>query len=1274
MQKCLSLIVLLCCFMQSVFSQNSPYKDISIASPTAAALGKYGDIPVNYHTGIPQISIPIYTIKSGPLQLPISLSYHASGLKVQEPSSWIGAGWSLNSGGVITRSVQGGPDEKGTNAGATETNGHFSDYGYNNYLYLSGQQDWQGIANGYKDGEPDLFFFNFGGYSGKFYFRDDRTPVIVPKADLKIVPDYPATGNTSIQSFVITTPDGVQYYFGNTPGITGTAPVEITNSVTAQNGLSTGTVISSWYLNKIVSPDNQFAINFIYQPENYGFFTLSMYPVEPVPTQNVPYEYNLVKNIIQGVRLSQIAFTNGYVNFVPGAARTDLSDNASTLVDNVNGNAKTLGAIQITDGAGFCKNYNLAYSYFTDNTSALTGYLGLSGFAFYNLATDKQRLKLNSLQEISCDAIVTIPPYQFTYFTEQVPRRLSFGIDHWGYYNGVTGNQTLIPTYTIDDGSSVTTVTGADRNSHWPEMRGGALQKITYPTGGSSIFDFDSHKVYSTYTQDQLISLTDMVVHQFGQSTYTATSLFTVTGAGSLVLKVINSSVSWSPTYSIKNSSGQEQLGGPFLMAASSTYTQNFTLPAGTYTASISFPVSMPNTATGGAEMIISQWRPVNITATILIGGLRINSITSNDPVTSNNIVTSYTYLSNGNSSAMLYSQPVYVGIVRNDLIRDVGYWTTNGFTPSLSPNGCTSFINATYYKSPSSIRPMATTQGFHVGYSSVTVSQTGNGYSVYNYFGNSPWPNASNGAVAITSLKTQGCDANAPNYPTAPLAFDHMRGELKYEAHYNQAGQLLKDINYAPVYTADPVTTPAFMVVQRGNQLLGTNYAIATAKKTQEQVTETIYTPGIGNITTVKTVYYESAFHNQVTRTSTTNSNAELLESKQKYTSDFRIPACDAIADGIVQYNTSCTACLATYNTTRTAANCVGNATCLTNAYLGYLQCLTNARIAYVNYQKINFTNPANAFKTSHDNAKTAADAELKPVLELQDQNIVTPIEVSSWRAGQLLNAAYYRYDYSANPANKVYISKSQFISLAAKSAGFTNASVNAGGTSITKDSRYKDEASFKFSAGNPVEQTPKSGITVAYLWDYKNTQPSAQVTGAASNQVAYTSFEADGNGNLTYATAKTPDITSPTGGYCYSLVSGAVQRTGLTSTSSYILSYWQKAGAAITVTAGTQSNIVTGPVRNGWTYKQLQFTGSTTAGISGTGFIDEVRIYPLGAQMTTYTYSPLMGMMSACDANNKITRYEYNKLGMLKNIKDQNSNIKQNFIYNYGLLPGVF
>src|SRR4051794_33866554 len=104
---------------------NNLYNQVSTTSPTASSLGKFVDVPVDYYTGVPQIGIPIYTVQSGSLKLPISLSYHASGLKVMEPASWVGAGWTLNAGGVITRTVMGQPDEKSTSA--TNSNQY---YGY----------------------------------------------------------------------------------------------------------------------------------------------------------------------------------------------------------------------------------------------------------------------------------------------------------------------------------------------------------------------------------------------------------------------------------------------------------------------------------------------------------------------------------------------------------------------------------------------------------------------------------------------------------------------------------------------------------------------------------------------------------------------------------------------------------------------------------------------------------------------------------------------------------------------------------------------------------------------------------------------------------------------------------------------------------------------------------------------------------------------------------------------------------------------------------------
>src|SRR5882724_8859914 len=81
------------------------------ASPNVAALAKFGDYQVSHFTGLPEISIPIFEVKNGSLSIPITLSYHASGIKPTDVASWVGLGWSLSGGGQVSRNVKGKPDE-----------------------------------------------------------------------------------------------------------------------------------------------------------------------------------------------------------------------------------------------------------------------------------------------------------------------------------------------------------------------------------------------------------------------------------------------------------------------------------------------------------------------------------------------------------------------------------------------------------------------------------------------------------------------------------------------------------------------------------------------------------------------------------------------------------------------------------------------------------------------------------------------------------------------------------------------------------------------------------------------------------------------------------------------------------------------------------------------------------------------------------------------------------------------------------------------------------
>lgn len=501
---------------------------INIASPNASSIGKYGDIPVSYHTGVPQISIPIHQVTDGPLSLPISINYHAGGLKVEEQDSWVGAGWSLQAGGVITRTVKSKPDEKQSQSG--QLFGHFSNYGIASFY-----QSW--VAAGHSavqaDLEPDLFSFNFNGYSGKFYFNDDRTPMLIPESDIKIETVYvpglmwntnvPGTwnGEIGIQTFIITTPDGTKYHFGirqgggaNCTSSGNCEAIETTVSLAASIGVTGYTQpISSWYLYKITSVDGNHNINLYYERDKYAFYTFTSPLYGPAAVNSQYNQYDPVKNFVSSVRIREIISTNEKVEFTQGIVRQDLSRWQTgfdeNIVDNINQTSKSLGSVKLYDNTGTCyKRFILNHDYFIDNTP-----LTHPSFASRNFESDKRRLKLISIQEQKGDGTISKPPYSFDYFTEPVYRKLSFTRDHWGFNNGQTGNQSLYPELTISSGTVGVPNGNANREAAWPAMRGGTLKQITYPTGGRTNFEFEPHSFATkNYSNGQYVNTTDKLV------------------------------------------------------------------------------------------------------------------------------------------------------------------------------------------------------------------------------------------------------------------------------------------------------------------------------------------------------------------------------------------------------------------------------------------------------------------------------------------------------------------------------------------------------------------------------------------------------------------------------------------------------------------------------------------------------------------------------------------------------------------------------------------
>lgn len=1022
------------------FAQKNPYNEVSIASPTAASLGKYADIPVNNHTGIPGISIPIYSVKEGSLELPISLSYHAGGLKVMETASWVGAGWSLNAGGVITRTVRGAPDERGTSSVYNQAYGYFSDYGYSKYSFYgsdgsNGGLEAEEFLAGKRDGEPDLFSFNVGGLSGKFYFRDDRTPIFEPQQNIKV--EYVYTGTESIRSFVLTGPDGIRYHFGVKNEPTGAVPIEQTDPVNGQSGYTQGKVISSWFLSKVESVDGLSSIKLNYDAERYSYYTLSMFPIPPYTTD---YEYNLVKNVVKGVRLSNISFSNGTINFIPGAVREDLANFSTAFTpEYVNTEAKGLGSIEINNSSGFCKKYLFSYDYFV-NTSALTGY-----FSNYGLFTDQKRLKLNSVQELTCDGTVTVPPHIFEYFAEAVPRRLSFGQDHWGFYNGATVNTRLIPTFTENE---FTEFPGANRDPIWPAMRAGALKKIFYPTGGFSEFEFEPNNSWAEskrYNETSVAYLSvgwtnsNPVYEQFNtfNSNPHRISLYntTNTSASSAYLTIYdNNNIA---VFTLSANAGETKQATQFFNAG----TYKLVLTKDGYT-----------TAGYGADASVYEKIPYTYARNEIVGGLRIKTLTHSEGSNSPNIVTSYSYLSsNGHSSGILYGRPTYVQVIRSDEIAEAGMGGPVGNNPPVNtcnPNGCMSCdwgASLYYLISPNGIRPLGASQGNHIGYNEVKITQSGNGYSIYRYYGSDKW-DAELKDVAIRDVNTKPpCALSIPNYPEPPIPFEPKRGELKYEGHFAENSSLIKEVDYYRYFTEEPVKTPGRISSNVGLKY-GTYFEIKALKKNEETVIQRLYTAST-TITDSSSTYFESPYHYQPLRKLSVNSTGQSIESKYKYAADFRIENCDAISDCYQAYLDSLNVYALKYNQAK--AQCPTDG-CIWKNYQTYRSNLALARRKYIDCRK-NYLDPALAgsYTKCRADAKASAGSELKPILELVNQNDFTPIEVSQWKNGKLTGASFNRFDYVTNPLGKAYLNKTLSLSLAESSPVFSVATVS--GNTIT-------------------------------------------------------------------------------------------------------------------------------------------------------------------------------------------------------------------------------
>jgi YD repeat-containing protein len=235
-----------------------------------------------------------------------------------------------------------------------------------------------------------------------------------------------------------------------------------------------------------------------------------------------------------------------------------------------------------------------------------------------------------------------------------------------------------------------------------------------------------------------------------------------------------------------------------------------------------------------------------------------------------------------------------------------------------------------------------------------------------------------------------------------------------------------------------------------------------------------------------------------------------------------------------------------------------------------------------------------------------------------------------------------------------------------------------------LQQDAHYIERVSFpRYSAtGNLLEQHVTAAAPNCYFWGYDETQLVAEVKGATRAQTAYTSFEEGGMGSFKYnpttISANHPRVAGGrTGVWAFWLGNtGQVRRDSLPA-GNYELTLWAQSAQPPSVPGNLISTpapeeIATAP--GGWHQFRWRITCQANASFaisvwSGESpiLIDEVRLYPVGAHMTSYTYDPLVGMTSQTDPAGRTTTYEYDALGRLLRMRDEQNRIQAQQEYHY-------
>jgi|GEM_PF-5119746 len=428
-------------------------------TPEAAHLQSEIKVPVDNSTGIPNISIPLFTIKTNNISVPVYLSYHASGIKVGQLSSCVGLGWGLNAGGGVVRSIRGHSDDEGWLL--NDYTNHFAQalmaagtLGANEYM----MDDY--------DFTQDDYSYNFQGYGGSFFFDSTKTIRLVENDNINL--NY----FRLLHKFEGKDISGNSFYFDSTETSYSSSFPSNNPSNTALRG-----GVSAWKLTKIKYQSID-SVQFDYAKYSivYDDLGADVYDIKGPFLNCVPGApgcqtcgddfptqlYHMVsERHFDNMLIKKIKSVNEIASFY-------YSDDSNAIVWK-----RKLDSIIITSthGGDLIKRIILKYSRFSNEQ------IRLDALRIYNLNG-------SSFEET-----------RFSYYGSDyidIPGIGAKSKDLFGYFNNKT-NQYLIvtndPAYTLSQ---------ADRTINSETIAFGTLKSITYPMGGYTDFVYEPNQIDSS--------------------------------------------------------------------------------------------------------------------------------------------------------------------------------------------------------------------------------------------------------------------------------------------------------------------------------------------------------------------------------------------------------------------------------------------------------------------------------------------------------------------------------------------------------------------------------------------------------------------------------------------------------------------------------------------------------------------------------------------------------------------------------------------------------